>query len=248
MTITKMQNVAPIKNRAVARLNKTLDKNLWNYAAAASAAGVGLLALAPVSQAKIVYTPANDVISPHSSLLLDLNHDGIADFLVSNVYTGSSKGIAYAYMFAAGLYSSNVALGNSQNSARALPAKRRVGSSAFTFQPAPFMVARNCDGGKAIKQYGKWQNAKARYLGLQFVINGSIHFAWARFDVSDSGCKITPTLTGYAYETIPFQPILTGRTKGRDVITLAPASLRYLARGASGLSAWRRRKSVAATH
>lgn len=248
MAIIKMRNVAPIKNRAIAHLNQTLDKNLLAYTAAASAAGVGVLALAPVSQAKIVYTPANDVISPHSYLLLDLNHDGIADFLLSNFYTGSSKGIAYAYVFGAGLYSSNKVLGNSHNSARALAARRRVGSSAFTFQSAPFMLADNCDGGNVIQQYGKWQNATKKYLGLQFITSQGINYGWARFDVSETGCKITATLTGYAYETIPFTPIVTGRTKGHNVITLEPATLGHLARGASGLSAWRRRNSVGLIH
>jgi hypothetical protein len=33
------------------------------------------------------------------------------------------------------------------------------------------------------------------------------------------------TLTGYAYETIPNKPIITGKTKGPDVITLDPATL-----------------------
>jgi hypothetical protein len=248
MTIPKLQNESLVKSRAMVRLNETLDKNLLAYAAAASAAGVGMLALAPVAQAKIVYTPANDLISPRTYVLLDLNHDGIADFLLSNFYTGSSKGIAYAYMFAAGLYTSNLALGNSQNSARALPAKRRVGSSAFTFQPAPLMLAENCDGGNVIQHYGKWQNASTKYLGLQFITSQGINYGWARFDVAETGCQIAPTLTGYAYETIPFKPIPTGKTKGQDVITLEPATLRHLARGAPGLSAWRRRNSFAASH
>ncbi len=238
MATPRVRSETPVKSRAIARLDKTLDKKLLAYAAAASAAGVQMLALAPFSEAKIVYTPANNVISPNSYLALDLNHDGIADFLLSNFYIGSSKGVAYAYMFAAGLYTSNGVWGNSQNSARALPPKRRVGSGSM-FRSVPFMVGSICAGGKAIKQYGKWLNQKARFLGLQFLISGSIHFGWARFDVSDSGCKIAPTLTGYAYETIPFKPISTGRTKGPDVITLEPAALRHLARGASAIPAWR---------
>jgi hypothetical protein len=43
-------------------------------------------------------------------------------------------------------------------------------------------------------------------------------------------------LTGYAYETIPNKPIITGKTKGPDAITLAPGSLGALAAGAVGRS------------
>jgi len=53
---------------------------------------------------------------------------------------------------------------------------------------------------------------------------------------------VSATLTGYAYETIPGKAIITGKTHGPDVITLQDASLGHLARGASGLSAWRQSK------
>jgi hypothetical protein len=47
--------------------------------------------------------------------------------------------------------------------------------------------------------------------------------------------KITATLTGYAYETVPNKPIIAGKTKGPDVITVqpdtAPGSLGRLALG-----------------
>jgi hypothetical protein len=39
------------------------------------------------------------------------------------------------------------------------------------------------------------------------------------------------TAIGYAYETIPNKPIVTGQTKGPDVVE--PATLGHLARGAA---------------
>jgi len=38
-------------------------------------------------------------------------------------------------------------------------------------------------------------------------------------------------LTGYAYETIPNKAIITGKTKGPDMITVQPGSLGALAAG-----------------
>jgi hypothetical protein len=55
-------------------------------------------------------------------------------------------------------------------------------------------------------------------------IDGQFHYGWARLSVKTFSGKITATLIGYAYETIPNKPILTGKTKGPDVITFQPGS------------------------
>jgi hypothetical protein len=59
---------------------------------------------------------------------------------------------------------------------------------------------------------------------------------------------ITAVVTGYAYETIPNKPIITGKTKGPDVVTLQPATLGHLATGASAMPAWRVKQTAATTH
>ena len=89
---------------------------------------------------------------------------------------------------------------------------------------------------------GSWVNVKQRYLGLKFHIGKKVHYGWARLNVSSKVGSITATLTGYAYETIPNRPIIAGKTHGRDVITVQPASLGHLARGASELRAWREKE------
>ncbi len=88
--------------------------------------------------------------------------------------------------------------------------------------------------------FGKWVNGgkgvKDRYLGLKFTIHNQDHFGWARLTTKiDAGKNplMRTTLTGYAYETIPNKPIIAGKTKGSDVITVAPGSLGVLAAGAS---------------
>jgi hypothetical protein len=99
-----------------------------------------------------------------------------------------------------------------------------------------------------------------RYLGLKFKIKGKIHFGWARLSVVGRQ-RITATLTGYTYETIPGKAIKAGQTKGtaddptnsdlgpdaslNSFIsdTQQPATLGALAMGAPGLSIWRREES-----
>jgi uncharacterized repeat protein (TIGR03803 family) len=60
---------------------------------------------------------------------------------------------------------------------------------------------------------------------------------------SNTGCGMVFKLTGYAYETIANKSIIAGKTKGPDVVTVQPASLGHLARGASAIPAWRAKET-----
>jgi hypothetical protein len=89
---------------------------------------------------------------------------------------------------------------------------------------------------------GNWLDVRNRYLGLKFTIKGKIHFGWARLTTTAGAAN--GTLTGYAYETIPNKPIVTGKTKGSDQASIEgsntapnmptpePVTLSALARGA----------------
>ena len=68
--------------RAPSRLSDSVHRQLSQYALAASAAGMGMLALTQSAEAKIVYTPAHRHVLLHHPLALDLNHDGIVDFKI----------------------------------------------------------------------------------------------------------------------------------------------------------------------
>ena len=84
--------------------------------------------------------------------------------------------------------------------------------------------------------FGPWVNRADRYMGIDFWIkgHGGSHYGWARFSVKVKGKEITAILTGYAYETTPNKPIIAGKTKGPDVITVDPGSLGRLAQGSAG--------------
>lgn len=87
---------------------------------------------------------------------------------------------------------------------------------------------------------GSWQESKNRFVGLQFLIDGKVHYGWARLSVSIGRTqKLTATLTGYAYETIPGKPIVTGITSDTPLSGSTPGSLGNLAQGASGIASWR---------
>jgi hypothetical protein len=67
--------------RPTPQLYSSLQQRVNAYALAASATGIGVLALLQAAGAKIVYTPANiRIVQNHGLIFFDLNHDGIPDF------------------------------------------------------------------------------------------------------------------------------------------------------------------------
>jgi hypothetical protein len=255
------------RGRQTARLGVGLEKRLSAYAGAAAAAGVGLLALTPPAEAKIVYTPVNISIPVNGGWVpLDLNHDGTADFSFSNLSCTGDEGEFWMLLLGqvgdqgnamwgkGGLGQRQKKYGVRQNCyggysrafASALHPNFRVRPNKSHFQPAKsgWLMARTAGSYNraTVNSFGQWLFTQDRYLGLKFMVGGQIHYGWARFSVTlqkDKG-TVQATLTGYAYETVPNKPIITGKTKGPDVITLEPASLGHLAQGAAGISTWRK--------
>ncbi len=220
-------------------LNSDLEHGLGSYALAASAAGVSLLALAQPAEAKIVYKKAHIIISPYQqhSYALDLNHDGKTDFVVKSTFQSTTNMSAGTQrMIASGANGNGV-----QSYAAALKAGKQVGPQDNFVASGVMASDWGSAGASTSIKRGPWVNVKNRYLGLKFKIKDKTHYGWARLTVQAETGRfyLVATLTGYAYETIANKAILTGKTKGPDVITVEPASLGHLARGASGLAAWR---------
>src|ERR1700688_1502452 len=69
--------------RQPSKFSESLHRQLNAYALAASVAGVGVLALALPAEAKVVYIKTHQLIGPNGIYAFDLNHDGTADFVVS---------------------------------------------------------------------------------------------------------------------------------------------------------------------
>jgi len=211
------------------RLASSLEQRISGYVLAASAAGVGMLASVRPADAKVVFTHANVPI--HRSwpgvLLLDLNHDAITDFKFENWWNSDPDGNVGAFsIFPA--QAGNGVWGYSTGAglafwASALDAGVKIGPKGH-FLSAKSIWMDNSLG-------GPWNDVRNRYLGLKFSIKGRSHFGWARLNVhfNPNSYKITATLTGYAYETIPGKPIIAGKTHGG-------ASLGALAAGSTALS------------
>jgi hypothetical protein len=208
-----------------------------------AAAGASMLAT-PSAEAKIVYTPAHTTIAPHSTLPLDLNHDGVNDFFFSHWFYGHADHLSVIQEVPA-----NGILDNGA----ALPAGVPIGPRE-NFANFALLIQQASFSGISSSSTGPWKGAVQRYLGLKFTANGETHFGWARLTVRPG---FTAILTGYAYETVPNHPIIAGKTSGTDDTSavgpneiLSPpdrsATLGMLARGATALAIWRREEEASA--
>lgn len=192
---------SPASNQQPSSLNDRLNKHLLAYLAAASAAGVSILAMTQSAEAKVVYTPAHRTIVPESHL--DLNGDGIPDF----AFHGPLYLCGTCYYFDVLAPKPNKLMSNAQP----LAAGVTVGPPGANFHGgrAEMVNFCTCSGHSAVG--GPWVGIQNGYMGLQFNIKGTTHFGWARFTVTNEGGI---TLTGYAYETVALKPIVTGDTGG----------------------------------
>ncbi len=257
------ESIKAAPKRQKGRQSPGIEKRLAMYAAAAAGA-TGALVLAAPAEAKVIYTPVHVVLTTvgHGSCSLgscsykvDLNHDGIDDF---KLFAGNdffqSGNRAFASCFP-GTAASNMVWGSHSGSASALRQGVRIGLRGPFSRRIEFMGSVTYfTSARHAGFHGPWVNGGKgvtdRYLGLKFVINGKVHYGWARLNVKVRDkyiVSMTATLTGYAYETVPNRAIIAGKTKGVQVVA-ENATLGHLAMGASALTGWRGKTPAAAAH
>jgi hypothetical protein len=240
------------KNSAM--LSDSLQRNLSLYALAAGAAGVQLLALAQPSEAEVVYTSAHVVIGRNQFYSIDLNNDGARDFTIVNTFSHSRFGYERCHLKVEPNGGGAVVPAYSDPWAAALRPGVPIGRGDGFQRMVEFMAAKSAEDGSTVT-YGPWFGAKNRYLGLNFEIDGQVHYGWARLTVRwNREYRIEATLTGYAYETEAGKAIIAGDTgsagdeeSDAEPETAVPQQrahptpiLGALSLGVLGLSIWRR--------
>jgi hypothetical protein len=227
----------PAKSRQTTTLSPTLDRHLIAYAAAATAAGVSMLASTPAA-ASVVYTPAD--IPIRTSYAMDLNHDGISDFALNIAVISESDGGIGILNLRLDVPGNGVRpKGQFAADAAALPQGARIGplksfTSALSSYGGVFMYAHgefSHTGVKTSFSDGPWVKQTNKFLGLRFLIGDRFHYGWARLTTTPGGT----VLTGYAYESDAGHQILAGQISGNDVQPefVSPAMLGTLAKGSA---------------
>jgi hypothetical protein len=250
------------KSRKTVPLPEGLERRLFNYALAAGAAGVGLLAMAPPANANIIFTTAFDTtLGNGSSLAMDLNADGSTDLTLNDTsirtFTFASFDRKYAFLEASGAVAGQLSHYGYNFLASALNAGHLIGPS-LQFHASGLRdelvygftsLVLNYTGGK-----GNWRKVGSNVdkdLGFRFTAADGVHYGWAELDVTDSGAHITAQLKGVAYESCAGQSITAGATSGGASCAPppapepGPATLTLLAMGWAGLGFWRKKKAEA---
>jgi len=215
---------SPASLRSPQELSQSLLHQLSAYAIAATSAGVGVLALAGSAQAKIVFTAVTMRIT--NATILDFNRDHKPNFLFSTSFwneTSSDGG----WLGVAPVGAQNRIWGTGKY-ASALSSGVLVGPNKKKFQQGHGRMLGWAKGWWGSSSTGPWEKVTRGYLGLKFVIQGKTHYGWACISMKPGWYVV-----GYAYETIPNKPIITGKTRGPDATALEPASLGHLARGSA---------------
>ena len=240
------------KARSTVRLGRHLEKHLAAYAAAAT--GAVLLSAAPSASAQIVYTPSNTPFALNHQnqgpvfTTLDLNNDGVPDFTFAMSSTAHFSSIGYTTRFK--LYmkvvpdqpGNEVVQGSVAPTASAVPAGVTIGPKE-KFVAEGYMVHQVYSRSGHINQSsGTWQPVEFAYVGLKFLINGQVHYGWARVKFPYPYGYKYPSIYGYAYESTPNTPIVAGQTSGTApapaTVEVTP-SLGMLAAGAPAVNLWR---------
>jgi hypothetical protein len=196
------------------------------------------LALAQPLEAKVIYTKSDQVIGTNGIYSLDLNHDGIIDFLILESGYATFNGTAANNTLLAKEALGNAVEGRRGKSGQHFASALKPGAPIGPGEP---FISGGANGESMARtwvsdlgggQSGQWLNVTDRYLGLKFKIDGKTHYGWARLSVDLPGnFKIKATLTGYAYETVPDKSIRAGQTVGEA--DDAKATLGGLALGAA---------------
>jgi hypothetical protein len=188
-------------------------------AVAVMVAGMGIM---PV-QAEIVYTPVNISIPPGSGYNIDFEHDGTADFTLRSTflqdYCQTGDGYVWVLNVLSGDGNAVVAGAGHAGAIDASALKTGVVVDANqNLEQAASLMAELYWGVCGTGAAGEWLNLPDRYLGLRFRgADGTDHYGWAKVTTTayvdrHGVLHATTVLSGYAYETIPGQAIVTGQT------------------------------------
>jgi len=238
---TKTEN----RKRFPTRLGGNVERRLLAYTAAA---GAGLLPFALPADAQIIYTPCNTPMAlptlNHGAVTqLDLNNDGNPDFKFSLFYSATAASSVFRSnreLIIGAEQTGNEILGaagvNGQEpTAAAVPAGRIIGAQKdFAADFAILAIEAYFSRGN-IRDSGSWRYVQTAYLGLKFMIDGQVHYGWARIKFPFPGGYELPSIYGYAYESTPNKPIVAGQTSSTAAnASSARGSLGALAAGAAG--------------
>ncbi len=156
------------------------------------------------TQAQVVYTDVNPDSLVSSQYELDLNNDGIPEFLIEKTTDGGIDIVQ-----ATGLSNQDSIIGYYAGFP-AITGYPSALSSNEVIDGASTFVDEGVMGGNhaLIMEDADWPDGFNRYLGLKFNISGAAHYGWAKIKISAD--YVAFTITEYAYNATAGAAINSG--------------------------------------
>ena len=166
-----------------------------------------------VDNSNIIYTNIEpDYVSNYiqGDYELDLNNDGIADYYFSlwndsfseYLLLRSSPNRNNSFIVVTPWYANTLPLLNGS-----LISDLKEARNGEYYEKWGVFSIGNCFGGGTSCEYD-WTNKSDMYLGFRIVVDGKYHYGWARMDVKNT---TNWAIKDYAYNAVPYKPILAGR-------------------------------------
>lgn len=171
----------------------------------------GALPLQSTAVASVVHTAVNVTLSGNGYIKIDLNHDGVTDFVLHSSSVTTWCGLRGGQLDKTNIkptLGDGVVVSHSNQApllARGIP----INANSTFYQLAAVVTNVFCTSFYS-----------TGYLGLEFQINGHTHYGWAHVIVNAPGIHgsaLTTTLVDFAYETIVGRAINTGQTLSPSV-------------------------------
>lgn len=198
--------------------SKKTTVNLKQHLGAYSAAAGALLVAVSGADAKVQYTniDPDKMVSTHlDGYYLDFDDDGINEFFfIEQIQSGNTNYGSPFVNYGALLlpFNSNSFVGSATSNVgfpTPIDSPSLVGSSAMWQQNFGILANLRVVGSNTIS-LGNWFGAEDKYVGLNFMISGKVHYGWIRLDVDILGKGFT--VKDYAWEDEAETAIAVGDT------------------------------------
>lgn len=153
----------------------------------------------------IVYKNLNDIRAGyHQPFSLDINHDGLGEYLFTVSLIGTSEGVETHFK----IYPSR---GNrlfvSNSIPVIVPEGNAIQGQSFSKFVEPMVIKTT--SGESTTWQGDWKDAQNFYAGIQFQLaNDSYRFGWLRISFDQQNEQFV--IHDFAYENIPGKAIKAG--------------------------------------
>ena len=206
---------------------------------------IGMMFSSAVTNAQVVYTDMNPDILLNCSgnnvcseeYSLDLNDDGISDFILATNKLSNSCGrcTANGILVIGPVYSAEISATAQSwiaDTVGGYALNTLIDSSLGWTNDSHILAKASRDCVPCVRgnyfvdvpPRGPWSNIFGKYLALKTQVGTDFYYGWIKLGVGINISFVTITIMEYAYNSLPNQPILAGQTMTTGIIENSLAS------------------------